>query len=398
VLRLLHVETRHAASQTREIIHFDHKNRIAPYSRLSYAHSMSTQVTLQSELFMANADQRWQAVLARDARHDGKFFYGVTTTGIFCRPTCPSRRPSQQNVVFFDDTQQAAHSGYRPCLRCRPLAADGDPTRALVRKVCAYIDANLEEPLSLSALARQFRRSPFHLQKTFKAALGISPKEYVDARRMKLLKNDLRSGQSVTTALYDAGYSSSSRVYERATSHLGMTPDKYRRGAVAVPIHYTTASTPIGRMLVASTPQGICSIALGSSDDELETGLRREYPFAIRKRDDAALQTHVKSLVSQIDGGPAAKLPLDIQATAFQRRVWKHLQSIPAGKTNSYSEVARAIGSPTATRAVARACATNPVALAIPCHRVVRENGEMGGYRWGADRKKSLLTAESERH
>ena len=347
---------------------------------------------------MASADQRWQAVLARDARHDGKFFYGVTTTGIFCRPTCPSRRPSQQNVVFFDDTQQAAHSGYRPCLRCRPLAADGDPARALVRKVCAYIDANLEESLSLSALARQFRMSPFHLQKTFKAALGISPKEYVDARRMRLLKNDLRSGQSVTTALYDAGYSSSSRVYERATSHLGMTPDKYRRGAVAVPIHYTTASTPIGRMLVATTPQGICSIALGGSDDELETGLRREYPFAIRKRGDAILQTHVKSLIGQIDGGPAAKLPLDIQATAFQRRVWKHLQSIPAGKTNSYSEVARAIGSPTAPRAVARACATNPVALAIPCHRVVRENGEMGGYRWGTERKKSLLSAENSRH
>jgi AraC family transcriptional regulator of adaptative response/methylated-DNA-[protein]-cysteine methyltransferase len=362
---------------------------------------MSSQVTLQSELFMPTAttnDLRWQAVLARDSKQDGKFFYGVTTTGIFCRPTCPSRRPAEKNVVFFDDTQQAAHSGYRPCMRCRPLAADGDPTRALVRKVCAYIDANLEEPLSLSTLGRQFRLSPFHLQKTFKSALGISPKEYVDARRMRLLKNDLRSGHSVTTALYDAGYSSSSRVYERATSHLGMTPDKYRRGAVAVPIHYTTAATPIGRMLVARTPQGICSIAFGSNDDGLETGLRREYPFATRKRDDAALETHVSSLIKQIDGGPAAKLPLDIQATAFQRRVWKHLQSIPAGKTNSYSEVARAIGAPTASRAVARACATNPVAVAIPCHRVVRENGEMGGYRWGAERKKNLLAAESARH
>src|SRR3954466_5388695 len=362
---------------------------------------MSSQITLQSELFMATStanNQRWQAVLARDAKQDGKFFYGVTTTGIFCRPTCPSRRPSEQNVVFFEDTQQAAHSGYRPCMRCRPLAADGDPTRALVRKACAYIDANLEEPLSLSVLARQFGMSPFHLQKTFKAALGISPKEYVDARRMRLLKNDLRSGQSVTNALYDAGYSSSSRVYERATSHLGMTPDKYRRGAVAVPIHYTTSATPIGRMLVARTPEGICSITFGTNDEELETGLRREYPFATRKRDDAALRGHVTSLINQIDGGPAAKLPLDIQATAFQRRVWKHLQSIPAGKTSSYSEVARAIGAPTASRAVARACATNPVAVAIPCHRVVRENGEMGGYRWGVERKKNLLAAEGTRH
>src|SRR3954469_14479974 len=361
---------------------------------------MSTQVTLQSELFMATAttnEQRWQAVLARDTRHDGKFFYGVTTTGIFCRPTCPSRRPSQQNIVFFDDTQQAAHSGYRPCMRCRPLAADGDPTRALVRKVCAYVDANLEEPLSLALLARQFHLSPFHLQKTFKSALRISPKEYVDARRMRLLKSDLRSGQSVTTALYDAGYSSSSRVYEKATSHLGMTPDKYRRGAVAVPIHYTIAATSIGRMLVARTPQGICSITLGGNDEELEIGLRREYPFATRKRDDAELRSHVSSLIEQIDGGPAAKLPLDIQATAFQRRVWKHLQSIPLGKTNSYSEVARAIGSPAACRAVARACATNPVAVAIPCHRVVRENGEMGGYRWGCERKRNWRSAEGAR-
>src|SRR3954462_14875127 len=250
----------------------------------------ATITSSQSELFMPSAtanERRWEAVLARDAKFDGKFFYGVTSTGIFCRTTCPSRRPAQQNVVFFDDTHQAAHSGYRPCLRCRPLAADGDPTRAMVPKVWAYIDANLEEPLSLSVLARQFGMSPFHLQKTFKAALGISPKEYVDARRMRLLKSDLRSGQSVTNALYDAGYSSSSRVYERATSHLGMTPDKYRRGAVAVPIHYTIAVTSIGRMLVARTPQRTCSITLGGNDEELETGLRREYPFAIRKRDDA---------------------------------------------------------------------------------------------------------------
>src|SRR3954466_6324053 len=359
---------------------------------------MSSQITLQSELFMATStanNQRWQAVLARDAKQDGKFFYGVTTTGIFCRPTCPSRRPSEQNVVFFEDTQQAAHSGYRPCMRCRPLAADGDPTRALVRKACAYIDANLEEPLSLSVLARQFGMSPFHLQKTFKAALGISPKEYVDARRMRLLKNDLRSGHSVTTALYDAGYSSSSRVYERATSHLGMTPDKYRRGAVAVPIHYTIAATSIGRMLVARTPQGICSITFGASDDELETGLRREYPFATRKRDDAALRGHMNSLITQIDGRAIAKLPLDIQATAFQRRVWKHLQNIPAGKTESYTQVARAIGNPAACRAVARACASNPVALAIPCHRVVRNDGSTGGYRWGVARKKTLRAAEA---
>src|SRR3954451_13795977 len=361
----------------------------------------ATITSSQSELFMPTVttnDRRWEAVLARDAKYDGKFFYGVTSTGIFCRTTCPSRRPAQQNVVFFDDTHQAAHSGFRPCLRCRPLAVDGDPSRTLVRKVCAYIAANLEEPLTLVKLARQFDMSPFHLQKSFKAALGISPKEYVDACRMRLLKSDLRAGHSVTDALYDAGYSSSSRLYERAISHLGMTPDKYRRGAVAVPIHYTTAATSIGRMLVARTPHGICSITFGSNDEELETGLRREYPFATRKRDDATLRTHVSSLIEQIDGGPAAKLPLDIQATAFQRRVWKHLQSIPLGKTNSYSDVARAIGAPTASRAVARACATNPVALAIPCHRVVRGNGAMGGYRWGVERKKSLLAAESSRH
>ena len=354
--------------------------------------------TQQTELFVPaiiTNERRWEAVLARDAKYDGKFFYGVITTGIFCRPTCPSRRPAQQNVVFFEDMHAAAHSGFRPCLRCRPLAIDGDPSRTLVRKVCAYIGGNLDEPLSLATLARHFDVSPFHLQKTFKAVLSISPKEYVDACRMRLLKSDLRAGHSVTDALYDAGYSSSSRLYERAISHLGMTPDKYRRGAVAVPIHYTTASTSLGRMLVARTPGGICSIVFGRADDELETGLRREYPFATRKRDDATLQSHVQSLIKQIDGGPAAKLPLDIQATAFQRRVWKHLQSIPAGKTQSYSQVARAIGNPSATRAVARACASNPVALAIPCHRVVRNNGDMGGYRWGVERKKTLLAAEA---
>lgn len=339
-------------------------------------------------------DRMWQTVLARDPSQDGRLFYAVITTGVFCRPTCPSRRPSRTNVRFFDNATEAQQAGFRACRRCHPLSADADPVRKLVKRVCAYIESHLDESLSLQSLASEFHVSPFHLQKTFKAALGISPREYVDTCRIRLLKHDLQSGKNATHALYEAGYSSSSRLYERAASHLGMTPDKYRRGAVAVPIHYTTAATPVGRMLIARTPVGVCSIAFGDSDADLETALRREYPFATRKRDDSALRTNVEALVAQLQGGPRADLPLDIRATAFQRRVWKELQRIPAGKTRSYHAVARAIGKPTATRAVARACATNPVAVAIPCHRIIRQDGDLGGYRWGLKRKERLLAME----
>jgi AraC family transcriptional regulator, regulatory protein of adaptative response / methylated-DNA-[protein]-cysteine methyltransferase len=339
----------------------------------------------------------WQAVLARDASQDGSFVFAVSSTGVYCRPSCAARRPRRENVTFFRKPDEAEKAGYRACLRCRPKAA-GNGTTETVKAICRYIEQHLDEPLTLARLSAEFHQSPFHLQRTFKSVLGITPRAYADSCRMNQLKDNLRAGHSVTRSMYDAGYSSSSRLYERTASQLGMTPDKYRRGAIAAPIRYTFADSPLGRMLVAATDKGICAIQFANSDGELEQGLKHEFPFAIRKRDDDGMQAWKNDLLRQMRGQRLnATLPLDIQATAFQRRVWTHLQSIPFGATRSYAAVAKAIGQPTATRAVARACATNPVAVAIPCHRVVRKGGDMGGYRWGMERKKALLELESGR-
>lgn len=341
--------------------------------------------------------QRWQAVVARDAVYDGSFVFGVSSTGVFCRPSCPAKRPRRENVRFFAGATQAERAGFRACLRCRPKAVDGNPQAAFVRSVCRYIEQHIEDRLTLSHLAREFRRSSFHLQRTFKAVLGVSPKAYIDACRLRQVKQNLQAGHSVTTSLYAAGYSSSSRLYERTSAQLGMTPEKYRRGAVAAVVRYTTASSPLGRMLIAATDKGICAIQFAGSDQELQQGLMREFPFAVRRRDDVALLQWKENLARLIQGQEAnPSLPLDIRATAFQRRVWECLQRIPRGETRSYSAVAKKIGMPTATRAVARACATNPVAVAIPCHRVVRNDGELGGYRWGIERKERLLAMEQQ--
>jgi AraC family transcriptional regulator of adaptative response/methylated-DNA-[protein]-cysteine methyltransferase len=342
-----------------------------------------------------NSENQWQAVLNRDAGQDGRFVFAVSSTGVYCRPSCPSRRPRRENVTFFRQPDDAEKAGFRACLRCRPRAIGGNAQMEMVKAVCRYIEQHLDEPVTLARLGSAFRQSPFHLQRTFKSVLGISPRAYADSCRVNQLKYNLRAGHSVTRAMYDAGYSSSSRLYERTASQLGMTPDKYRRGAIAAPIRYTCTDSPLGRMLIAATDKGICAIQFANSDDELEHGLKHEFPFAIRRRDDAAMQSWREDLLRQMRGQKLnAMLPLDIQATAFQRRVWSCLQAIPFGATRSYGQVAKAIGQPTATRAVARACATNPVAVAIPCHRVVRGDGESGGYRWGMERKKTLLEIE----
>lgn len=343
-----------------------------------------------------NDSQWWQAVEARDASQDGSFVFAVSSTGVYCRPSCPSRRPRRENVTFFRRPDEAERAGYRACLRCRPRAMAHGPA-GMVRAICRYIEQHLDEPLTLERLGAEFHQSPFHLQRKFKAMLGITPRAYADSCRMNQLKSNLRAGHSVTRAMYDAGYSSSSRLYERTASQLGMTPDKYRRGAIAAPIRYTCAASPLGRMLVAATDKGICAIQFADSDEELEQGLRHEFPFANRRRDDSALKGWKENLLRQMRGQSLnSALPLDIQATAFQRRVWSYLQKIPFGETRSYAAVAKGIGRPSATRAVARACATNPVAVAIPCHRVVRQGGEMGGYRWGIKRKETLLEMESK--
>jgi AraC family transcriptional regulator, regulatory protein of adaptative response / methylated-DNA-[protein]-cysteine methyltransferase len=340
-------------------------------------------------------DQRWDAVVGRDRAHDGEFVFAVATTGIYCRPSCPARRPRRENVAFYPHPEQAEKAGFRACLRCRPRSFSGNQQSDSVKAICRYIEQHLDEPITLDRLGRAFRQSPFHLQRRFKAAIGITPREYADACRMRLLKRNLQAGDNVTRAMYDAGYGSSSRLYEKTASQLGMTPDKYRRGAIAASIRYACADSPLGRMLIAATERGVCAIQFAHSDGELIEGLKREFPFAVRKPDEGGLQTWVAALLEKMSGrelNPA--LPLDIRATAFQRQVWSYLQSIPFGATRSYGQVAKAIGQPSARRAVARACATNPVAVAIPCHRVVRGDGTISGYRWGVERKKTLLQME----
>ena len=342
-------------------------------------------------------DLRWNAVCARDPEHDGKFVFAVASTGIYCRPSCAARRPRRENVAFYSHPDQAEKAGYRACLRCRPRAASpsGNPQSDAAKEICRYIEQHLDEPITLDCLGKTFHQSPFHLQRRFKAALGITPRQYADSCRLRQLKRNLQAGDNVTRAMYDAGYGSSSRLYEKTASQLGMTPDKYRRGAIAASIRYACADSPLGRMLIAATDRGVCSIQFARSDGELLEGLKREFPFAVRKLDDGGLQSWIEAVLAKMTGRELnAALPLDIRATAFQRRVWTYLQSIAFGATQSYKQVAKGIGQPSASRAVARACATNPVAVAIPCHRVVREDGNISGYRWGVERKKTLLALE----
>jgi len=341
----------------------------------------------------------WEAMMGRDSRMDGFFFYAVISTGIYCRPSCPSRRPRRVNVVFFRERDAAERAGFRPCLRCKPdTPAGAHPHAELVRRVCRYIESNLDAPLTLGVLGRKLGVSPFHLQRTFKSLAGITPRAYADARRLEVMKSGLRRGDSVTRAMEDAGYSSSSRLYERAASQLGMAPRLYREGASGLLIRYAVVETGLGKLLVAGTEKGVCAIRFGDTRAALERTLHDEFAKARLEHDPQSLQPWTARLRDHLAGNPAQPdLPLDIQATAFQRLVWEHLQTIPRGKTESYSEVARRVGRPKAVRAVARACASNPVALAIPCHRVVREGGALGGYRWGIARKQRLLEIESQR-
>ncbi len=355
------------------------------------AHSNSAK-TSQAQ---SGDDRRWNAVVARDSGRDEEFVFAVSSTGVYCRPSCPARRPRRENVRFFSHPDHAEKAGFRACLRCRPRSISGNPQSDSAKQICRYIEQHLDEPVTLARLGEVFHQSPFHLQRRFKAALGITPREYADSCRLRHLKRNLQAGDNVTRAMYDAGYGSSSRLYEKTASQLGMTPDKYRRGAIAATVRYAIADSPLGRMLIAATDRGVCAIQFARSDGELIEGLKREFPFAVRKPDEGGLQAWVAALLSKMAGRELdAALPLDIRATAFQRRVWTYLQSIPFGATRSYGQVAKAIGQPSASRAVARACATNPVAVAIPCHRVVREDGNISGYRWGVERKKALLKME----
>lgn len=352
---------------------------------------------IEQEPIHTGDDVLWQAVLSRDARFDGSIFFGVRSTGIYCRPSCPARRPHREQVVFFSIPEAAEIAGFRSCRRCRPRAASTtDPQVDMVQRACRYIEDHNDAPPTLEALSAHTGVSPYHLQRVFKRVAGITPRQYAEACRLSEFKSRVKNGESVAGAMYDAGYGSSSRLYERAPSQLGMTPADYRRGGKGTQITYTMVACSLGSLLVAATTKGVCAVRLGDSDAALEDDLLTEYPAADVKRDDEALTDWVEQLTSHLEGArPHLDLPLDVQATAFQWSVWEKLREIPYGSTRSYSEVARQMGRPTATRAVARAIATNPVALVVPCHRVIREDRSLGGYRWGVRRKQALLERES---
>lgn len=345
---------------------------------------------------LAGDERRWRAVLTRDASADGTFVFGVRSTGVYCRPSCPARRPRRDRVRFFPEPRQAAEAGYRPCRRCRPDAAGGRRDAvAMVERACRFIETHVDAPLKLADLAGAVGSRPQAVRHAFDQILGITPKRYVDACRLDIVKARLRAQAAVTTALYDAGYGSSSRLYERAAERLGMTPAAYRRGGAGATIRYTTAATRLGRLLVGRTDRGVCAVSLGDGDGHV-AALRTEYPAARLVRDDRALAPAMRSILAYLDGRETRlDLPIDIRATAFQAKVWEALRAIPYGATRSYSDVARAIGEPAAVRAVAQACAANPVPLVIPCHRVVRSDGDLGGYRLGVERKRALLVREA---
>lgn len=341
--------------------------------------------------------EAWAAVAGRDRRYDGRFVYAVRSTGVYCRPSCPSRRPAVANVVFYDDAASAERGGFRACKRCQPRTKGAvTGAAAAVRAAAAFIDAHVDERITLSTLAGQTGVSPFHLQRVFRRELGVTPREYQQARRLDRLRAQLRRGETVSRATYDAGFGSPSRVYEQAGPRLGMTPAAYRRGGHGVRIRFAIVPSPLGQLLVAATPSGVCTVSLGDGEAQLERRLHAEFPRAVIERDDdGSLAALAGKVLAHIRGdGPAHDLPLDVRGTAFQQQVWRALLAIPYGETRSYAQVAAAIGRPTATRAVARACATNPVAVVIPCHRVVRSDGGLGGYAGGIERKERLLEIE----
>jgi AraC family transcriptional regulator of adaptative response/methylated-DNA-[protein]-cysteine methyltransferase len=341
---------------------------------------------------------RYRALEARNRDADGAFIVAVKTTGIYCRPICPSRTPKRENVRFYETPEQARAGGFRACKRCNPDASSPRDARLdAVRAACRMIERAEEEAPSLEALGAEAGLSPFHLQRTFKAVMGITPRQYWDARRLSRLKHNLKSGESVTSALYGAGYGSSSRLYEKAGAQLGMTPASYGKGGAGAVIAYGMADTRLGRVIVGATARGICFVGLGDDDAALIAELSRDYPEATLAADPSGLGDMLAEVARTLDGKePHRDLPLDIRGTAFQRQVWEALRSIPMGETKTYAALAAQIGRPKAIRAVGTACANNPVSLIIPCHRAIGTDGTLRGYRWGLDRKKRLIETERQ--
>ncbi len=341
-----------------------------------------------------NSEIYWQAVKNNDRRFDGAFYTGVLTTGIFCKPSCSARLPKRKNVVFFDSCEKAEADGFRACLRCKPKAEFAiDAQVGTVIRACKMLE--LGENTSLKQLSSALSVSSYHLQRTFKKIVGVTPKKYSEALRLERFKGELRDGKEVVDAMYEAGYGSSSRLYENVSGRLGMTPGRYKKGGEGMNIDYAITDCDLGRLLVARTKQGICSVKFGDNDNELSHDLLKEYPKAAVERNHKNLKQFVDEILAFLEGREKTlDLPIDVQATAFQMKVWEALRKIPYGKTITYKQLAERLGNPKAVRAVASACAKNQVALVIPCHRVVGSDGKMTGYRWGVERKKKLLKHE----
>lgn len=335
----------------------------------------------------------WNAVAARDPWFDGRFVYAVSSTNVYCRPSCPARRPARNRTAFFASPAEAEAAGYRACLRCRPGSRESSRIEGIIAATRRYLDTHADEPLSLKDLAGRAGLSPFHLQRMFRRLIGLSPKAYQDGVRWRQFSTAVKNGATVTRALYEAGFGSSSRLYERASAELGMAPSAVGRGGAGVTLRYTTVPTEFGPLCVAASDRGLVAVRFERRAAAL-AALKREYPNARLRADQRGLLPEVRSLLECLRGG-RPDLRLDLRGTSFQRKVWAALQQIPWGSVRTYSEVARSIGQPGAARAVARACAANRLALAVPCHRVVRADGRLAGYRWGVQRKRRLLACEA---
>jgi AraC family transcriptional regulator of adaptative response/methylated-DNA-[protein]-cysteine methyltransferase len=358
------------------------------------AHTMSASNLKQA--MTTEADPRWAAVLARDARSDGEFYYSVKTTGVYCRPSCPSRRPLPGNVLFHPTRESAEQSGFRPCRRCRPDQPSlAERHAAAVTAACRRIE-EADDPPTLEQLAADAGLSPYYFHRLFKSVAGITPAAYATAHRAARLREGLGNEATVTAAIVNAGYGSSSRFYEQANRVLGMTPGRYKHGGAETRIRFAVAESSLGALLVACSERGVCAIALGDDPDALVRELQDRFPRAELAGGDNEFEQIVAQVVAFVEE-PATglDLPLDIRGTAFQQRVWQALREIPAGGTASYAEIARRLGAPRAARAVAAACAANPLAVVVPCHRVVRNDGSLSGYRWGVERKRALLDREA---
>jgi AraC family transcriptional regulator of adaptative response/methylated-DNA-[protein]-cysteine methyltransferase len=387
---------------------FDRKGREAPASRVAYLVSqgrypandaglgnMSENGSDGSGHVLATDEARYEAIRRRDAAYDGSFVYAVRTTGVYCRPSCPSRLANRKNVSFHADGKAAEAAGFRPCRRCRPEAESQSARHAmLIRQACQTID-DAESVPKLADLTRQAGLSLFHFHRVFKQITGVTPHAYAQARRAARMQHALADAASVTQAIYAAGYNAPSRFYAAAPDRLGMTPSAYRKGGVQTSVKFAVGACSLGAILVAATSQGICAITLGDDPARLVRELQDRFPRAELAGDDAAFASLVSRVVGCVEArSSAADLPLDIRGTAFQQRVWEALRAIPPGSTATYGEIAAAIGAPASVRAVAGACARNELAVAIPCHRVVRSDGALSGYRWGVERKAKLLEQE----